>query len=482
MAGKHALLSFRYHPDARIMKFQTFSKALRTALLLALVAAAAAAQTPPEPRREQLLNGLRILLWNRPGDAKVTVKLRLHSGSAFDLAGKSGMMALLGDALFSDPTTREYFVEELGGGVEVASDFDRINVTLTGDASHFERMVELLGTAVISTDLRPEVFERMREARVKMVRELNVSPSLVADRAVAARLFGDYPYGRPLTGSPETLSRVERTDLMLARDRFLNPNNATLAIVGVDERRAMRALKQLLGNWRKSETIVPSTFRQPDAPDARTLVVDMPGAETVEVRLAARGLARSDKDAAAAQLLALAARDMWQARQPELSKTAYFVRHEEHTLPGMFVMGASVPISEAPATLARAREVLSALAAGGVAPEMLERIRGEAAAELSRQFERPESLADLWLDADTYQLAAADERLRQLKSVTNADLARTAARLFKDAPVVAVAAGPAERLKADLGGAGKVEVLGEVAQKPAPAPSPSPVAVPIKKQ
>jgi zinc protease len=483
MAGNHALLLLRYHPDGRIMKFQTFRKALRTVLLLALVTSSVAAQTPPEPQREQLLNGLRILLWNRPGDAKVTIKLRVHSGSAFDLAGKSGLMALLGDALFSDPTTREYFVEELGGSVEVTSDFDRINVTLTGDASHFERMVELLGTAIISTDLRPEVFERLREARAKMVRELNVSPSLVADRAVAARLFGDYPYGRPLTGSPETLTRVERTDLMLARERFLNPNNATLAIVGgVDERRAMRALKQLLGNWRKSETVVPSTFRQPEAPDARTLVVDLPGAETVEVRLAARGLARSDKDAAAATLLALAARDMWQARQPELSKTAYFVRHEEHMLPGMFVMGASVPISAAPATLAKAREVLSTLARSGVAPEMLERIRNEAVAELSRQLEQPEAVADLWLDADTYQLAAADERLRQLKSVTNADLARTAARLFKDAPVVAVAAGPAEKLKADLGGAGKVEVLGEVVQKPAPAPSPAPVAVPIKKQ
>src|SRR4051812_44791398 len=98
-AGKSVLLSFRYHPDRRIMKFQTFRKTLRTAFLLALVtlSVAASAQTAPEPRREQLLNGLRILLWNRPGDAKVYIKLRLHSGAAFDLAGKSGLMALLSD-------------------------------------------------------------------------------------------------------------------------------------------------------------------------------------------------------------------------------------------------------------------------------------------------------------------------------------------------------------------------------------------------
>jgi hypothetical protein len=88
----------------------------------------------------------------------------------------------------------------------------------------------------------------------------------------------------------------------------------------------------------------------------------------------------------------------------------------------------------------------------------------------------------LWLDADTFQLAAADERLRQLKNVTAADLARTAARLFKEASIVSVAAGPATRLKADLGGEGKVVVLGEAAQSAPPSQqAPAPVVSPIRK-
>jgi zinc protease len=466
------------------MKFPTraFKKAFLAATVLALALHLSSprihAQILPEPNRQQLLNGLRILLWNRPADGNVHLKLRFHSGAAFDLAGKSGTMALLGDALFPDPTTREYFVEELGGRIDVTSDYDTINITLSGNASKFERIVELLSTALISTELTPPVIEKLRDARIKMVRELDVSPSLTADRAIAARLFADYPYGRPRSGSQETLARLSPSDLMRARERFLNPNNATLVIIGnVDERRAMRALKQLLGNWRKSEAIVPATFRQPEAPDARTLVVDLPGTEAVEIRLAARGLARSDKDAAAATLLALAARDLWQTQQPELGKTGFFVRHEAHQLPGMFVMGASVPVAAAANTLAKAREVLNTLMKSGLPPEHLERIRSEAIAELTKQVERPEGLADLWLDADTYQLASFDEQLRQLKSITSADLARTANKLFKGAPVVSVAAGAASRLKADLGGAGKIEVLSE-----APVPAPDTIPAPAKKQ
>jgi predicted Zn-dependent peptidase len=69
---------------------------------------------------------------------------------------------------------------------------------------------------------------------------------------------------------PEDLARIERGDLMLVRERFLNSNNATLVIAGgVDRAKAMRTLKQLFGPWRKSEQIAPSTFQEAKAPDPR---------------------------------------------------------------------------------------------------------------------------------------------------------------------------------------------------------------------
>jgi zinc protease len=463
------------------MKLQTrlLKKVALTPLLLALMLCLAPvkgfAQSLPELQREQLLNGLRVLLWNRPGDANVYLKLRIHSGAAFDLAGRSGMMALLSDALFSDPTTREYFTDELGGRVEVTSDYDAINVTLTGRAAMFERIIELLRTALVNTQLTPDVVTKLRDARIKMARELSISPALQADRAIAARLFGNYPYGRPAIGTPETLARVDRADLMQARERFLNPNNATLVVSGgVDEKRAIRALKQLLGGWRKSDTIVPATFRQPEAPDARTLIIDLPGTEAAEVRLGLRGLARSDKDIASATLLSLMARDLWLTTQPLLGKSAFFVRHEAHLLPGLFVMGASVPAAEASNTLTAARKVLQSLSKDGATPALLEHARNEAIAELNKQTEGPESLADLWLDTDTFQLGSIEDRLRQLRSVTLEDVRRTASKLFNESAMAAVALGSAERLKPVLERAGKIEILGVTASTtPNPAPTPA---------
>src|SRR5688500_7302064 len=67
------------------------------------------------PRQEKLLNGLKLLIWNEPAAEKVTVKLRVHSGAAFDPKDKMGVMALLSDILFPSEEAKAFFKEDLEG-------------------------------------------------------------------------------------------------------------------------------------------------------------------------------------------------------------------------------------------------------------------------------------------------------------------------------------------------------------------------------
>src|SRR6185436_14865144 len=158
------------------------------------------------------------------------------------------------------------------GRLNVTTNYDSLTITMQGRAHEFERIVEILRTALVTTQLTPENVAKVREGRIKVVKDTGISSAMLADRAIASRLFGSFPYGRPYGGTVESLERVERPDLMLARERFLNPNNATLTIIGgVQSNRAMRTLRQLLGVWRKTEQVVPATFRQPALPDSRTL-------------------------------------------------------------------------------------------------------------------------------------------------------------------------------------------------------------------
>jgi zinc protease len=443
-------------------------------LSVALAAQPLSAQTPAQPEREQLLNGLRLMFWLKPGNPEVILKLRINSGAAFDLAGKSGQMALLGDMLFPDPATIDYFTDEMGGKLNVSVTYDSTTITMVGKASELEQIVEVLRNALLATQLTPEVVTRMRDARIKLLRDTSIVPAEVADRALVARLYGDFPYGRPAAGSPEDVARVDRADLMMARDRFLNSNNATLAVIGgVTKQRAMKTVRQLLGPWRKSEQIVPTTFRQPATPDTRTLIVNVPGSN-VEVRLATRGVARSDTDFHTAFVLAKFAQHRWEATSPELSKQPVFVKTDAHVLPGAFVMGATVTELTAVDSLANARKVLDSLMSTPATAEELERARSEVINEVSTNLAKPDALPDPWLDADTYRLSTPQDQIALLRSVTAAEIQRVANRLFNKT-MVSVVAGEAAALKAALQGRFQFEVLGEIA---APAPSQKPPTKP----
>ncbi|MDT7688472.1 MAG: zinc protease [Acidobacteriota bacterium] len=456
-------------------------KALTALILLCAGWFAAAAQTPPEPRREQLLNGLRILLVSRPADQNVLIKLRVHSGAAFDLAGKEGLMATLADAMF-DQQTREYVTEELSGRIEVVPGYDTLDITLAGRASDFERLLELARNAVTNTQLTPEAVERVRSARLKSLRETQPAPAEAADRAIAARLFGTYPYGRPTTGTPESVARFERADFIVMRDRFLNPDNTTLVIVGgFEPRRVMRTLRESFGGWRKSDRIVPATFRLPDPPDERTLVIGRDGSQSVELRLAVRGLARTDRDNPVAQVVAALVRERWLSAMPELKERAAFVHHDAFRESGIFRMGATLRTpNEAADALAAARLVLNGLAMNTPTTAELENAKRAAANSFNGGAQTDETFADAWLDEHTYKTVAATnvELARAANSVTPSEAQRVAARLFLHTPTATVALGDAARLRAELARVGAVEVLGEAAAKSAPKTEPTPQSKP----
>ena len=451
-------------------------RALTALVLLCAGWVAAPAQSTPEPRREQLLNGLRILLWSRPADQNVLIKLRVHSGAAFDLAGKEGLMATLADAMF-DQQTRDYVTEELGGRIEVVLGYDTLDITLAGRATDFDRLLELARNAVTNPQLTPEVFDRVRAARLKSLRETSPTAAEVADRAAAARLFGTYPYGRVKSGTPDSLVRVERTDLLLLRERFLNPDNTTLVIVGgFEPKSVLRSLRESFGGWRKSDRAVPATFRLPDPPDERTLVVNQPNATSVELRLALRGLARTDIDSPAAQVIAAVARERWLAAMPELKERLAYARHDSYRENGIFRMGATLKTpAEAAKALEAARKVLGDLSANAPAAAELDAAKHTAANALGANDSTDEAIAVAWLDEHTYKTSAgaARELARAAQALSTGQAQRVAARLFLHTPVATIALGDATKLRTELARVGAVEVFGEAAAKP-PQPQPTP--------
>ena len=431
------------------------------------------AQSYPEPLRESLLNGLRVLIWSQPNNPKIYIKLRIQSGAAFDPVGKAGTMALLSDMFFPEEGIKSFYTEELEGELKVTFDQDSITISASGNAEEYDRIIGTLQSAIINTPINDENLKRLREERLKPINEAEKTSALIADRAVLSRLFRNFPYARPSAGEIDSLNRIDRVDLQFARERFLKADNATLTIVGgISSNKVLRSLRTKLGSWSKGDRPIQQAFSQPDAPDAKTLIIEANNNEKSEIRLAVRGLARADSDYAAAMILTMIAQERLRTALPEADQSV-FARHEAHVLPGFFLVGANVPVSKASQTIETTKKVLSELATKEPSTTEFERAKSEFIKSFSEQLSDPKTLADFYLDKDTFRIQASPaEALKATNNLKPSDIRRVAARLFTNTAFASVAVGNISQLKDELAKSGNgVEVFGE---KVTPQPIPTP--------
>ncbi len=408
-----------------------FKKYALFAALFSATATFALAQTPKStaPRQEKLLNNLKLLMWTEPAAEKATVKLRIHSGAAFDTLGKEGTMAMLADVLFPNESVKEFFREDLGGSLAVESNYDSIQINATGNAEQILTILETIAAAVTKPQIDKETTARARAARLERVVELEKKPAYVADRAAAKRLFGNYPYGRSAEGTAESLQKIDFADLLLAKQRFLTADNATLAVSGnIKSDYVFKAVRQLFGGWEKADKRVPATFAQPNAPDGKMLLVDSTIANAGEFRFAFRGLARNDKDFFASQIMTKILQSRIQAKE-----RSAFARQDTRLLPGRVMIGydARGGINREGNTVELPGEVMGDFIGDFLKATVESSEFERAKSDFLNEYNRRNSIDD-WLDVETYKLVSVKADQQNLQNVSLADVQKNAERWKKE--------------------------------------------------
>lgn len=412
-------------------------KYARKFIVVFLLFAAAAFGQSAQPRQEKLLNGLRILLWPDSSATSVNIRVRVHSGAAFDPQNKEGVMKMLAENIFPNDAAREYFRDDLGGSLEITTTYDYLEINAVGRPDSFLQMLETLSAAVANPVIDKDTTAKLRTSLLATVKQLESDPAYVADRSVAKRLFGTFPYGRPAYGSAASVEKISFPDLIDAKERFLTADNATVAVAGnFDRSLGLRAIRRFFGAWLKSDKKIPSTFRQPDPPPTAIQMVASPRTDVSGLRFAARGAARKDRDFASARVFAMILAARLKSAVGAEYADQLFVRSEEHNLPGMFVIGFDprrVPPGE---FKDHAGSVLTAALAAAVTDAEFAAARSVFAAEWSKK-----DPVSFWLDADTFGIANSDLDKKAADSLTLADVNSFADKLRKS-PMAAVVIEP----------------------------------------
>ncbi len=264
----------------------------------------------PKPIEKTLRNGLRVVVIEKKDDPLVAAQLLIKNGGEVDppqLAGLAQMTANLltkGTATRTAPQIAEA-IEALGGALDSGAGWDSSSASFNVMSSKLAPAMEILADVARRPAFKPEEIERLR---VQTLDEVNVSfrqPGTLA-RAVAARVvFGDAPYGHPLSGTPESLSRIKRDDITSLHSTYYRPDNAILVIGGgIKASDAFKLAEQLFGDWPKPATPLPqasdtkesatSATTRTRSNQSRVVVIDKPDAGQAAVVLTRTGIKRTD--------------------------------------------------------------------------------------------------------------------------------------------------------------------------------------------
>jgi predicted Zn-dependent peptidase len=197
-------------------------------------------------------------------------------------------------------------------------------------------------------------------------------------------------------------------------------------------------VRRYFGGWEKADKKIPATFRQPDAPLSEKQIIELPNIEEVEVYQASRYMARNNKDYQAGLILAgiLFERLKNSAADVQISdvdfQTNIFIRNETHLLDGSFVIGVKLPADKASAFIEKTRQPFLLRK---ISDAEFEKSKTSRISEMNQTLSEKTALAELWLNADTYQLISIRDEISKLNSVTLADVQRVAENLQKQTVV-----------------------------------------------
>ncbi len=260
----------------------------------------------PKPVEKTLANGLRVIVVERSYVPLVSAQLLIKNGAEVDPAGLSGLANMAADLLTKGTAKRSapeiaQAIEALGGSIDTSAGWDVSRAGVNVISSKIGPALEILADVVRNPTFKTDEIDRLRQQTLDELSVELADPGALA-RYVAGRVvFGDSAYGHPLNGTPESLPKITRDDIVKFHASYYRPENAILVIGGaITAQDAFALAERNFGNWARN----PRTFfggslgLTATLPQGkpRVLVIDKPDAGQAAVIVTRLGINRKDPD------------------------------------------------------------------------------------------------------------------------------------------------------------------------------------------
>jgi zinc protease len=227
---------------------------------------------PNDIYREVLANGITVLTRSNFNSPSVVISGYFDAGALFDTDEKMGLADYVTSSLMRG--TKKYKFDDIYNVLESvgASLGYSTGVHKSGfnGRSLAEDLPLLLG--LLAESLTQPVFPKVEieKLRAQILTGMAISAEDTSDMASETFdkiLYKDHPFGRPDEGTPETIQRIKRDDLVRFHREHYGPRGMVIAVVGaVKAEEAVRQVKRALGSWQ-----VKGQKETPEIPEVKLL-------------------------------------------------------------------------------------------------------------------------------------------------------------------------------------------------------------------
>jgi len=250
-------------------------------------------------REDHLDNGLRVLVYDCPGQFVIAASLLFDVPLTVEPRDVEGVATLTGRCLTQGAAalSAEEFADALalcGADLEASAFPDGFAVRLSVPVRQLTTALQLMADATVRPAFSDDEFEHEKRLRLEEIKQAAAYPQHVAVEHANAAIFGAARAARPVGGTVRTVEAVRREDVV-AFAAHLQPGNATLVVAGDfggDD--PMVSIGRGFGGWSRDGTVrgAPEPARPRSTP--QVVLVDFPEAPQATLRLVGPGILRSD--------------------------------------------------------------------------------------------------------------------------------------------------------------------------------------------
>jgi zinc protease len=255
----------------------------------------------PDVHEKTLKNGMKIYHVDHSRLPLVSIEAVFRAGSAYDPAGLPGLAVFTGEMLKGGTKTRsarqvaEAF-ESLGMSLGVWTDYDATILQVTCLKEHVGTALELLADILVNPTFPDDEIEILRTRELGRLTLMKSDPGWLADRQIAAEIYGSHPYAR-YDATEESIQKIVKKDVKAFHAKAFCGANGFLTIVGdigFDEAKKIAASR--FAKLPKGTLLKMKKAAIPAPTKTSIVIVDRPGSVQTVFKIGAASVKRKSAD------------------------------------------------------------------------------------------------------------------------------------------------------------------------------------------